>query len=157
MTRTIKGHKSFLPFLGVFAVAAASDIIKETERRLVCRIPACGAARMWRGGAGDVTGEAAGDTLLFLFTGEGAHSDLTDMASLRASPSWGQVEVTLRALDVCSDLETLLRAQLGVHTAPLSPVISTIVNILNSDRWCAEGHTPTHVLGHSIGEVAQEM
>lgn len=101
-----------------------------------------------RGGAGELK------TLLFLFTGEGAHSDLTDIASLKVSPSWLQLEATLQRLDVGPDLEVLLRAHLGVHAAPLSPVITTIINILNFDRWGADGVTPTHVLGHSIGEVA---
>ena len=93
-------------------------------------------------------------TLLFLFTGEGAHSDITDIDSLRAGPSWAHVEAALQRLGVADDLEALLRTALGVHEAPMSPVVTTIINILNAEHWRAAGFQPTHVLGHSIGEVA---
>ena len=45
-------------------------------------------------------------------------------------------------------------ADLGVHTAPFSPVVTTVINILNADSWRLWGAVPDVVLGHSIGEVA---
>ena len=43
---------------------------------------------------------------------------------------------------------------LGKHEAPRSPVVTTILNLLNASRWRAAAHTPLFLLGHSIGEVA---
>ena len=96
-------------------------------------------------------------TLLFLFTGEGAHSDITDIDSLRAGPSWAHVEAALQRLGVADDLEALLRTALGVHEAPMSPVVTTIINILNAEHWRAAGFQPTHVLGHSIARWLPQM
>ena len=90
---------------------------------------------------------------LFLFTGEGAHSSTTDVAAARLSPSWPALEAALRQC-VGLELEAFLREHVGVHTAPHSPLVTTILNIANADRWRAAGHDARLVLGHSIGEVA---
>ena len=101
-----------------------------------------------RGGGG---GRAAG---LFLFTGEGAHTAETDVAALKASPSWSATAAVLVRQLLGLELEAFLASHLGEHAAPLSPVVTTIVNILNADRWRAGGHEPGALLGHSVGEVA---
>jgi acyl transferase domain-containing protein len=99
----------------------------------------------------------AGPSCIFLLTGEGAHSADTDLAELQASPSWSDVEDALRKSGlpgVDDGLSPWLRSRLGSHRAPDSPLVTTIINILNADRWRAAGHRPCAVLGHSIGEVA---
>ena len=96
-------------------------------------------------------------TTLFLFTGEGSHSDTTDIASLQASPSWAEVETALGRLGAAAPevgLSAFLREHLGSHDAPLSPLVTTLINLLNAAKWLAEGVAPNHVLGHSVGEVA---
>ena len=98
-------------------------------------------------------GKAAPTSCIFLFTGEGAHSKGTDLASLKKSPSWDEVQNAVKQ-HVGHELEGFLRNHLGEHSAPSSPIVSTIINILNGDRWRASGHKPMLVLGHSIGEVA---
>ena len=75
------------------------------------------------------------------------------MASLKASPSWSAVAAAVRQL-LGHELDAFLASHLGEHAAPHSPVVTTIVNILNADRWRAAGHWPSLVLGHSIGEVS---
>ena len=91
---------------------------------------------------------------LFLFTGEGAHSKETDVAALRTSASWDQVEGCLRKLEVADSLSSFLCSSVGQHAAPLSPLVTTVINILNADRWRDAGYQPFLVIGHSIGEVA---
>ena len=41
-----------------------------------------------------------------------------------------------------------------VRSVKTSPVVTTAINLLNAARWRQAGHSPTIVLGHSIGEVA---
>ena len=92
-------------------------------------------------------------TNIFLFAGEGAHSADTDLAHLKGSPLWSDVEVALRrTLDL--DLAAFLAGRLGTHAAPMSPVVTTILNILNVGLWREAGHLPHVVIGHSVGEVA---
>ncbi len=57
-------------------------------------------------------------------------------------------------LGIARSLRAFLRARLGVHAASGSPLVTTIINVLNADRWRAAGHWPSLVLGHSIGEVS---
>ena len=89
---------------------------------------------------------------LFLFTGEGAHAAETDVASLKATPSWSAVAAALHK-HLGEKLDVFLAKHLGEHAAPCSPTVTTILNLLNSDRLRAAGHIPNVVLGHSVGEV----
>ena len=91
--------------------------------------------------------------LLFLFTGEGAHSAATDVTSLQSSSAWPLVEAALER-HALPKLAALLPSSLGSHGAPLSPLVTTVINLLNAARWVDEGFIPTFVVGHSIGEVA---
>ena len=94
-----------------------------------------------------------GQILILICTGEGAHCTETDVRSLQMSPSWPAADAAVRQ-SLGYDLHAFLAAHLGEHAAPASPLVTTIINILNVDRWRAAGHVPTLVLGHSIGEVA---
>ena len=51
-------------------------------------------------------------------------------------------------------LEDFLSAEAGNHVAPVSPLVTTLVNILHADLWRQWGYEPTFAVGHSIGEVA---
>ena len=57
---------------------------------------------------------------LFLFTGEGAHAAETDVASLKASPSWSAVAAAVRE-HLGYELEAFLTDHFGKHAAPGSP------------------------------------
>jgi hypothetical protein len=140
----------------------ASSLVSAGTSHKTCRLSGGGHGE---GGAWAPSAASPGPRCVFLFTGEGAHATQTDIASLRASQSWEAVESALRALlaeDLpCdfggvgqTDLEGFLRANVGKHAAPISPLITTIINILNADRWRAMGREPSFVVGHSIGEVA---
>ena len=50
-------------------------------------------------------------------------------------------------------LEDFLSAESGNHQAPVSPVVTTLINILHADLWRHWGYAPTFALGHSIGAV----
>ena len=110
-------------------------------------------------GAGDFDvvsryGPGDGSTpILMLFTGEGSHSAQTDIPSLKLSSQWSAVEAALERSGL-PDLESLLATVLGSHGAPLSPVVTTVINLLNYGRWREAGFEPSVVVGHSIGEVA---
>jgi hypothetical protein len=90
---------------------------------------------------------------IFLLTGEGAHSAQSDLVSMRLSPSWDAVEQAMQRLGHES-LDGFLERNLGDHRAPNSPLVTTIINILNADRWRNANHVPSVVIGHSVGEVA---
>lgn len=92
--------------------------------------------------------------MLFLFPGEGAHSSTTDLSVLKCSPSWGAVEDAVKAVVAEGSLDAFLTSNLGCHKAPMSPVVTTVINILNADSWRLWGVVPTVALGHSVGEVA---
>ena len=91
---------------------------------------------------------------IFVFAGEGAHSETTDWRELRLAPAWADVDEAIKSLSIADGLEPLLLQHLGCHAAPLSPVVTTAINILNASRWRAAGHAPSVAIGHSIGEVA---
>jgi hypothetical protein len=93
------------------------------------------------------------EPLIFLFTGEGAHSAQNDVGALRQSNAWPVVDAALVRHGL-PGLEALLTATLGQHGAPLSPVLTTVVNLLNAARWRDAGLEPKLTIGHSIGEVA---
>ena len=70
----------------------------------------------------------------FLFSGEGAHSANLDLTVLKTSPAWETVDQTL--LDQHGQsVEAFLSAHLGVHAPPFSPVVTTVLNILQADLW----------------------
>ena len=97
-------------------------------------------------------------SLIFLFTGEGAHvvaAAQTPTAGelCKLGDSSSNVEAALAHAGLPS-LDALLTTALGQHTAPLSPVVTTVLNLLNAHRWQAAGHVPSIAVGHSIGEVA---
>ena len=92
------------------------------------------------------------DEGVLLLGGEGTHSIETNAHSLIASPTHGAVEASV-CLRFGRKLEAFLTSSLGQHAAPRSPVVTTILNILNVDRWRAAGYAPALVLGHSVGEV----
>ena len=83
--------------------------------------------------------------------GEGAHATQTDALSLEASPSWSAVEIR-KAHHACGPNGSL-QGSLVIMTPRGSPLVTTILNILNADRDVADCE-PSFVLGHSIGEVA---
>ena len=91
---------------------------------------------------------------IFMFTGEGAHAQGVDINSLRQLPSWAQMEVCIQRLGISDNLASFLHKVFGAHSAPHSPILTTVVNILNADRWRLAGYEPNVVVGHSIGEVA---
>ena len=95
------------------------------------------------------------EALIFLFTGEGAHSAQSDVAALRQSSAWPIVDAALVRHSL-PGLEALLSSNLGRHGAPLSPVLTTVINLLNAARWLDTGSLlePKLTIGHSIGEVA---
>ena len=103
-----------------------------------------------RGGQPD---GVAGPKALFLFTGEGAHSAQTDLVSLRDSPNWSKVAGAVQQAGL-DEVDGLLSDGLGSHAAPRSPVITTVVNLLNYGHWHDRGWQPDLTLGHSVGEVA---
>ena len=92
---------------------------------------------------------------LGLFTGEGAHSTQTDVAaSVRSSLSCAVEAAVRRHTSHKLELAAYVTSHLGDHAAPHSPLVTTILNILNVGLWWAAGHEPQIVIGHSIGEVA---
>jgi hypothetical protein len=97
---------------------------------------------------------SSGPWCVFVFPGEGTHSRNTDIAGLSASPSWGVIEASLQRLGLADALDSFLWSNMGEHEAPLSPVVTTTINIINANRWRGAGRSPNLVLGHSIGEVA---
>ena len=79
------------------------------------------------------------------------------LSSLKASPAWNAVEESLTSLlgKGVDSLNGFLLANLGEHSAPASLVVTTVVSILNAERWRrSTKHQYRAVLGHSIGEVA---
>ena len=99
-------------------------------------------------------GSSAAPALLFLCTGEGEHSADSDVAYLRASPSWLDVQATIAELTSVSPLETFFDQTLGEHGHQYSPLVTAAISILNADLWRAWGFRPALALGHSIGEVS---
>ena len=77
---------------------------------------------------------------IFLFAGEGAHSAGVDLTVLKTSPSWLAVDATIFAQHGAS-ADDFLAMHLGDHTAPYSPVVTTILNILQADLWKLWGRT----------------
>ncbi|KAL3926243.1 MAG: hypothetical protein SGPRY_003388, partial [Prymnesium sp.] len=63
-------------------------------------------------------------------------------------------QAAVASAGLASNLEEFLSCHMGSHTAPYSPVVTTVINILNAERWRAAGFQPTFALGHSVGEVA---
>jgi hypothetical protein len=76
-------------------------------------------------------------TVVFAFCGEGAHHEDVDVSLLQQSPLWSRCEeaVAQTRLSNSASLGEFLRANLGEHHAPSSPVVTTVVNILLADIW----------------------
>ena len=71
---------------------------------------------------------------IFLFAGEGAHSAGVDLAVLKTSPAWATVDAAMLEQHGTST-EEFLKEHLGDHTPPHSPVVTTILNLLQADLW----------------------
>ena len=77
--------------------------------------------------------------LIFLFTGEGAHSAQTDVASLQASPSWSNMEHVMG--NICH-LETFLHARLNRDLVDVPSVKSVLKNASTLPRHCDHHQLP---------------
>ena len=91
---------------------------------------------------------------IFLFGGEGAHSADPDLSVLKQSPSWTAVDTALHG-QYGVGVEDFLAENAGKHSCPGSPVVTTVLNILQADIWRMWGHSPAYALGHSVRPVAQ--
>ena len=91
---------------------------------------------------------------VFVFCGEGAHASDTDIDVLRTSPAWNEVAEALRQVMNCDDLGHFLEASRGCPSAPVSILVTTIINILHSALWKSWGVEPDVAVGHSSGDVA---
>ena len=90
---------------------------------------------------------------IHLHCGEGAHAADTDINTLKASPLWHALDcIFLSKMKV--ELFCFLSRRLGDHSCPTSPVVTTVINLLNAGRWQGDGNQPSITLGHSIGELA---
>lgn len=141
--------------------------LQHSLKRLLCQRPGAESAceplrsevlaqRTWaslRLHGGGPTSAAALPARLVLFTGEGAHSAQTNTSNLWSSPGSLALDAALWRM-LGHRLESFLAIHLGEHAAPHSALVTTIINLLNADRWHAVGLTPRLALGHSIGEVA---
>ena len=80
------------------------------------------------------TSADAAPRAIFLFAGEGAHSAGLDLTVLKTSPSWPTVDGALREQHGLS-ADEFLGAHLGNHAPPYSPVVTTVLNLLQADLW----------------------
>merc|ERR1719247_3321362 len=117
------------PAVAALAGASSGDATSTDESR--------GAHASLRSRAG------ARPACFFLCAGEGVHSATTELSDLELSPSWSAAEAALLRLGIARSLRAFLRARLGVHAASGSPLVTTIINVLNADRWRAAGHWPS--------------
>jgi len=90
---------------------------------------------------------------VFLFGGEGAHSADLDLSILKTSPAYELVDAAMQEQHGVT-ADSFLQEHLGHHAVPWSPVVTTMLNILQADLWRMWGHEPCYALGHSIGELA---
>ena len=90
---------------------------------------------------------------IFVYSGEGTHSNDTQAKLLKQSPFWLQSENILRSrLDL--DLEDMWQHEIGRHRCPYSPMLTVIAQICLSDIWSRWGYRPDVTIGHSTGEFA---
>ncbi len=89
---------------------------------------------------------------VFLFSGEGTHSDETSYRLLKHSPSWAKIEALLSAT-LNLELEPLLAREIGSHRCPHSPLLTVVSQICLADLWRHWGYRPDVVVGHSTGEL----
>ena len=81
-----------------------------------------------------------GPRAIFLFAGEGAHSPGIDLTILKSSPAWPIVDKAILEQHGTS-AEDFLATHLGNHAPPYSPVVTTILNLLQADLWKLWGRT----------------
>jgi len=90
---------------------------------------------------------------VFVFSGEGTHSQDTQATLLRHSPSWQHIGDILKSR-LNLDLDQLWRDEIGTHACPYSPLLTLTAQICLSDLWCRWGYRPDVNVGHSTGELA---
>jgi hypothetical protein len=79
-------------------------------------------------------------TAVFFFAGEGAHSAGADLTVLKTSPAWPAVDAAMLSQHGVS-ADAFLETHLGNHAPPHSPLVSTILNLLQADLWRLWGRT----------------
>jgi acyl transferase domain-containing protein/acyl carrier protein len=90
---------------------------------------------------------------VFLYSGEGTHSQETGFKLLKHSPAWKQIaNILSETLNL--DLEELWNREIGRHRCPFSPLLTAVSQICLSDIWSRWGYRPDVVIGHSTGELA---
>jgi len=90
--------------------------------------------------------------VVFAFSGEGVHSQSSDLSVIRKSPTFEQCAAVLAELG--TNIEDVLEKGLGTHVAPWSAIATTIINVCLCDLWRSWGYRPDIACGHSVGEIA---
>jgi len=90
---------------------------------------------------------------IFVFSGEGTRAPDTDFSLLPLSPAWDQCVAAAISLGI--DLAAVFadEEQRATHAAPLSPVLTTVVNVCYAALWRLWGFSPKIAVGHSLGEL----
>jgi acyl transferase domain-containing protein/acyl carrier protein len=90
---------------------------------------------------------------VFLYSGEGTHSQETGFRLLKHSSAWKKIaKILSETLNV--DLEERWGREMARHRCPYSPLMTVVGQICLSDIWRRWGYRPDVVIGHSTGELA---
>ncbi len=90
---------------------------------------------------------------IFLYSGEGTHSNDSRFRLLQQSPLWQEIDTFVQSrLD--TNLESLWMDNIGTHRCPASPLLTVATQICLADLWQRWGYRPDVVVGHSTGELA---